>query len=112
MIPQGETLFLLSDEKEPHYFKPLGKHWKIVCYEDFPELARLVHHPNPFLHDNSALFLVEGLIYWQARLKIASFREHAINNFQIFFEHEERENNRFLIDKSWLRLAKAPKNPG
>ena len=50
MIPQGETLFLLSDEKEPHDFKPLEKHWKIVRYEDFPELARLAHHPNPLIN--------------------------------------------------------------
>ena len=70
MVPQGETLFLLSDEKAPYYFKPLEKHWKIVRYHDFPELASLVNHPNPLLHDNNALFLVEGLIYSQARLKI------------------------------------------
>ena len=104
MVPQGETLFLLSDEKEPHYFKPLEKHWKVVRYYDFPELARLVHHPNPLLYDNNALFLVEGLVYWQARLKISSYQGHGIGLFRDFFKGQDRKDQRYLLDKTRFEL--------
>ena len=109
MVSQGETLFLLSDEKAPHYFKPLEKHWKIVRYHDFPELARLVNHPNPFLHDNNALFLVEGLIYWQAKLKISSYQGHGIGSFGHFFKGQDTKDQRYLLDKTRLELFSVQK---
>ena len=108
MVPRGETLFLLSDEKAPNYFKPLEKHWKVVRYYDFPELARLVHHPNLLFYDNYALFLVEGLIYGQARLKITTNRGKG-SVFRLFSKDQDTKDQRWLLDKTRFELFDVPK---
>ena len=85
-MPEGATLFLMSDEENHDYFDSLKNRWKIVRYYDFPELEQLVNQPNPLLSDNYGLFLIEGLVCYQARIKIIPSAAYA-GRFSLLFAH-------------------------
>lgn len=96
-VPEGATLYVLSDEMDEGYFSPLKKHWRLMRYWDFPQLEKLVNQPNPLLVDNHGLFFVEGLIYWQAKIKIATHMSHEIETFKHFFHSRDTDDQRFLL---------------
>ena len=102
LVPQGATLYLMSDEPDKHFFDPLKRHWQLARHWDFPQLDRLVNQPNPLLVDNHALFLVEGLIYCQAKLNIATYRKHRIKIFEQFFRFASpkalKRNEHYLFE--------------
>ena len=66
----GSTLFLSSDEPRADFWDPLAKHYRLVRYVDFPELARLVSRRDGSLPDNYLLFQVEQEVMKSARLWI------------------------------------------
>ena len=109
MAPEGAVLYLMSDEPDRHFFDPLKKHWQLARHWDFPQLEQFVNQPNPLLVDNYALFLTEWLIYAQAKLSIATYKEHHINWFPLLLNccDWEHENRRFLYEKS-LRGTRLP----
>lgn len=96
-VPEGAILYVLSDEMDEAYFSPLKKHWRLMRYWDFPPLEKLVNQPNPLLVDNHGLFFVEGLIYWQAKIKIATHLSHEIETFKNFFHGRDTDDQRFLL---------------
>ena len=66
----GSALFLASDEPRANFWDPLAKHYRLVRYVDFPELARLVSRRDGSLPDNHLLFQVEREVMKSARLWI------------------------------------------
>lgn len=66
-VARGALVFLSSDERDPHFWAPLERWFRIVRYTDFPRLAALVAEPSP---DNYALYQVEREILAHGRLRI------------------------------------------
>ena len=97
LVPQGATLYLMSDEPDEHFFDPLKRHWQLARHWDFPQLERLVNQPNPLLVDNNALFLTEGLIYCRAKTKIGTYREHGIAAFNSFFDSRNADESQYYL---------------
>ena len=68
-ISKGENLYVMSNEKELNYFKPLENIFNLFTYQDFPEFVTLSHE------DNYLLFSVENEIMQHAKTKIKTFKE-------------------------------------
>lgn len=68
-ISKGENLYVMSNEKEPNYFKPLENIFNLFTYKDFPEFVTLIQA------DNYLLFSVENEIMKHAKTKIKTFKE-------------------------------------
>ncbi len=59
LLPDGVTIYIMTDERQPHYFDPLKAHYKVWQYSDFPELAAYINAIPP---DNHKLFMIESEI--------------------------------------------------
>lgn len=57
LLPDGVVIYLMSDERQPHYFDLLKRYYKVYRYSDFPELAAYINGVPP---DNHKLFMIES----------------------------------------------------
>ncbi len=55
-LPQGATLYIMTDEREPRYFDLLREHYRVYQYFDFPHLRACTDVSPP---DNYKLFMIE-----------------------------------------------------
>lgn len=69
-VADGSAVFLASDECRPHFWEPLGEHYRVVRHAGFPELAALVSPGGGLLPDNYLLYQVEREVMKAARLWI------------------------------------------
>ena len=58
-IPDGSVIWLMSDERDPDFWEPLKRHYRLVRYYDFPRLAALVSSQGERRPDNYLLFATE-----------------------------------------------------
>ena len=58
-IPDGSVIWLMSDERDPGFWEPLKRHYRLVRYCDFPRLAALVSSQGERRPDNYLLFATE-----------------------------------------------------
>ena len=58
-VPDGSVIWLMSDERDPDFWEPLKRHYRIVRYCDFPRLAALVSSQGERRPDNYLLFATE-----------------------------------------------------
>jgi len=70
VLPSGSTIYILTDERTPHFFDILKADYRVFQYFDFPELRRLVDGDHP---DNFYLYEIEQLIFEAATTKIYTF---------------------------------------
>jgi hypothetical protein len=70
VLPKGATIYILTDERTPHYFDVLKAEYRVVQYFDFPELKQLVAGDDP---DNFFLYEIENLIFDGADTRIYTF---------------------------------------
>ena len=71
-IPDGSVVFLMSDEREPAFWEPLRRHYDLVRYTRYPELAALVSGEGGHRPDNYLLYAVEKQIMSHAGLRIGT----------------------------------------
>jgi len=69
IIPKGEKLYIMSNEKKRDFFKPLKESFTIFTYHDFPQFDRISKS------DNYLLFSIENEIMNNAITKIRTFKE-------------------------------------
>ena len=69
IISNGETVYIMSDEKQPNYFDSLRKSFNIYSFLDFPEFVS-IEKTNNYL-----LFSIENEIMNNAITKIRTFKE-------------------------------------
>ena len=69
-VPDGSVVFLMSDEREPAFWEPLHRHYDLVRYTRYPELAALVTHGGDRRPDNYLLYAVEREIMSHAGVRI------------------------------------------
>ncbi len=69
-LKDGSTVYIMTNERDKSFFKPLGSRFRIRQYFDFPELSELIEGPEP---DNFLLFEVEKLLFAEADLKVHTF---------------------------------------
>lgn len=70
VLPKGSTIYILTDERTPHYFDILKADYRIVQFGDFPELMELVSGDRP---DNFFLYEIENLLFEGAATRIYTF---------------------------------------
>ena len=75
-VPEGATVFFLSDERDPAYWTLLYRHYAVVRYLDFAELRALVSATAP--PDNYLLFAVEREIMRHARLQVETLSRSSV----------------------------------
>ena len=61
-VPDGSVIWLMSDERDPDFWEPLKRHYRLVRYWDFPRLAALVSSQGERRPDNYLLFATEAEI--------------------------------------------------
>ena len=71
-IGAGTAVFVLSDERDPRFWKRLEQHLRVVRYADFPALAELVA-PGAPRRDNYLLYEVEKAVMRAARTRLETF---------------------------------------
>jgi hypothetical protein len=72
VLPRGSRIYILTDERTPNYFDPLGKGYQVFQYFDFPELKHLVEGEHP---DNFLLYEIEQLVFARAKTRIYTFAD-------------------------------------
>ncbi len=70
ILPQGEKVYILTNERDKSYFNPLKNNYDILQYFDFQVLNELIDCEQP---DNFLLFEIEKLIFDNADIKIYTF---------------------------------------
>jgi hypothetical protein len=76
IVPLKSNIYILTDEKDKHFFDYLRKHYKIYQYFDFDDLTTIISGHEP---DNHFLYLVERCIFENAAIKIGTFKSsHSI----------------------------------
>ena len=73
LVPDGSVLFVMSDERDPNFWAPLRRHYRLVRYTDMPRLAALVSRAGGRAPDNYLLYAVEKEIAARAWMRIATF---------------------------------------
>ena len=68
-ISRGDKLYIMSNEKELNYFKPLEDMFNLFTYQDFPEFDTISKS------DNYLLFSIENEIMNNAITKVRTFKE-------------------------------------
>ena len=61
-VPDGSVIWLMSDERDPDFWEPLKRYYRLVRYYDFPRLAALVSSQGERRPDNYLLFATEAEI--------------------------------------------------
>lgn len=69
-VPKGSRLYILTDERNPHYFDVLRRDYQVFQYFDFPKLRSLVEGANP---DNFLLYEIEQLVFANGKTRIHTF---------------------------------------
>ena len=69
-VPDGSVVFLMSDEHDPAFWKPLGEHYDLVRYSHYPPLAALVSGSGERRPDNYLLYAVEKEIMSNAWMRV------------------------------------------
>ena len=69
-VADGATVFCLSDEREPAYWRPLAAVYDLVRAADFPAAAALVAARPP---DNYLLYEVEKAVMRRAAVRLETF---------------------------------------
>ena len=72
-IPDGSTVFVMSDERDPNFWTPLKRNYRLFRYTDFPRLAAIVSRERGGLPDNYLLYAVEKEIARTAWMRIGTF---------------------------------------
>ena len=72
-VPEGSVVFAMSDERDPAFWEPLKRHYRLVRYPDFPRLAALVSETGDRRPDNYLLYEVENAIASRARMLFSTF---------------------------------------
>ncbi|KAJ4791743.1 plant/protein [Rhynchospora pubera] len=97
-VPPGRTLFIASNERKPGFFTPLSSRYKLAYSSNYSYML------DPLIENNYQLFMVERLIFQDARTFIKTFKEDegdlfltddpkkTSNNWQIPVYTEEKEN--------------------
>ncbi|KAH6555333.1 hypothetical protein KP509_1Z264500 [Ceratopteris richardii] len=68
-IPEGRTLFIASNEREPGFFDPLGTRYKLAFISHFKDIV------DPVVQNNYQLFIIERLILFGAKTYVKTFKE-------------------------------------
>ena len=69
-LQEGSTVYIMTNERDKAFFRPLNSRFRVRQYFDFPELNELIEGPEP---DNFLLFEVEKLLFAEAYLKVHTF---------------------------------------
>ena len=72
LLPEGSSLYILTNEADKTFFDPLREVFDVFQYFDFPELQRIVECEFP---DNYFLYEIEKRLFSQARDKIFTFAD-------------------------------------
>ena len=109
----GSTLYLASDEPRANFWDPLAKHYRLVRYVDFPELARLVSRRDVTLPDNYLLYKVEREVMKSARLRIDTVPTNRFAHGTLISEEIWRKMNdgrrlRWALRRGLKRLRPGP----
>lgn len=70
ILPKGETIYIMSNEKEPNFFDLLKNSYNLITYKDFPEFIQIGSV------DNYLLFSIENEIMKNATTKVRTFKEN------------------------------------
>ena len=104
-IPDGSAVFVMSDERDPNFWEPLKRHYRLLRYTDFPRLAALVSREGGRRPDNYLQYAVEKEIAKRAWMRIGTFPAKSSLRGVGHMEHA-------LVDSTqWTRVRSAP-NPG
>ena len=71
-VEDGATVFFLSDERDPAFWRRLETHYRVVRYADFEALAALVA-PGAPRRDNYLLYEAEKAVMRAARVRVETF---------------------------------------
>ena len=69
-VRDGDPVFFLSDERDPRFWRALGRYYQIVRYTDFPQLTALVDGKGKPDTDNYLLYEVEKAIMRRAAVRV------------------------------------------
>lgn len=69
-LPLGFRVYIMTNERDQHYFEPLRQRFEIFQYFDFPELKQLIDCEQP---DNFLLFEIEKQLFEQADVRVHTF---------------------------------------
>jgi len=72
LLSKNIPIYIMTDEKDKHYFDMLRKDYTVYQYFDFPELKNIVENESP---DNFFLYEIEKLIFKNAKIKIYTFKD-------------------------------------
>ena len=71
-IRDGDPVFFLSNERDPEYWRSLGRFYNVIRHTDFPDLAALVDGEGSMAVDNYLLYEVEKAIMRRAAIRVES----------------------------------------
>ena len=69
-VPLDSILYIMTNEKDKHYFDLIRRHYTVVQYSDFKILRGLIESPLP---DNFLLYEIEKHIFARAEKQIYTF---------------------------------------
>lgn len=80
VIPAHAKLFLMTNEEQADYFKPLYQRYSVYRWTDLPPIKALF---GDTIHDNFLLYILERLVWGQAIVRISTIR----NGWETRTEH-------------------------
>ena len=95
-IPDGTTLFLLSDERDRAFWAPLEEHYDLARYADYARLAALISPAGGRRPDNYLLFEVEKEVMAGAWWRVETLPGHC-----------PTDPHSWLVDEPTWRLFRA-----
>ncbi len=96
-IETGRTLYIMTDELQPHFFDPLKAWYTIYTFRNFPTFVQLKEE------DNYLLYEVEKHIASQARIQVEMFSRYGQN---VNFKYSLLDYPRWGIDTPTSRRLK------
>ena len=114
-IPDRSVVFVMSDERDPGFWEPLRRRYRLVRYADIPRLAALVSGVGDRRPDNYLLYEVENAIAASAWMRISTFPRKAVpgraGEDHAVADWVSRETNRWRLRPVEPRRRTAPADP-
>ena len=102
-VPGKSVVFLLSDEPDPAFWKPLEEHYDLVRYAAYPPLAALVSRAAGHRPDNYLLYEVEKEVAASAWMRVETL---PVNIYTGVAAHSS------LVDEeTWARFLRRRSSP-